>query len=123
MRIYIAAKFEDQERVRHIMEWLRLAGHVITHDWTANAQVNREQAQADLDGVMTADALLLVVEKHFNYCGALVEFGVALGRGIPIYVLGSALDERCIFMRLPELRRDISPLFKIPAMADVVYNL
>ncbi len=110
MRIYVASKFEEQERVREVMGQLVAAGHVITYDWTTNEQISPEQARKDVMGVFSADALVLIAEKDLNYCGALVEFGMALTREIPIYVLGSALDDRCIFMRLPNLIRGIEPL-------------
>ena len=103
MRVYVAAKFEDQERVLDIMAILRHAGHTITYDWTRKEQISKEQATLDAQGVLTAEALILVAEQPYAYCGALVELGLALGRGIPIYVLGTVLDAKCIFMLLPEI--------------------
>lgn len=105
MRVYVAAKWEDRARASELMNILRSCKHIITHDWTVIDQVTIAQAVADYNGVMTADALVLIAEKDLPYCGALVELGIALGRMIPTYVVGNALDDRCIFMNLPTIRR------------------
>jgi hypothetical protein len=105
MRVYVAAKYENRDRASDIMALLRKARHTITYDWTQNEQVSADQAVADYNGVMTAEAFVLVAEEDAAFCGALVELGIALGRGIPCYVIGHALDERCIFLKLPQLRR------------------
>ncbi len=114
MRIYVASKYEEKAYVSEIMDALRKAGHVITYDWTTNEQVNEAQARADMNGVRSAEALVLIAEKDLNYCGALVELGIALGLRIPIFVVGKALNDRCIFMRLPEIRRDFETLLYPP---------
>jgi hypothetical protein len=110
MKIYVASKYEEKERVREVQEQLRQAGHTITYDWTNNEQITTQQAENDFWGVVEAEALVLIAEKDLHYCGALVEFGIALGRGIPVYVLGSALDDRCIFLRLFRIHRSINYL-------------
>jgi len=102
MKVYVATKLEEKERARAVMAELRAMGHTITYDWTTNDQVNQEQAMNDFEGVLEADALVLIAERDLPYCGTLVEFGMALALNIPVYVLGNALD-RCIFMRLPEI--------------------
>ena len=99
--IYVAAKYEDAPHAREVMAQLIAAGHTITYDWTTNEQVSDEQAWADMEGVLNADAFVLIAEKDLNYCGALVELGMALAADIPVYVLGTALDDRCIFLQLP----------------------
>jgi hypothetical protein len=114
MRIYVASKFENQARVQEVMAQLVAAGHEITYDWTRNAQVSAGQALADVEGVLDAEAFVLIVEKELPYCGALVELGIALGAGIPIYLLGTALNERCIFLTLgaPYIYRGIHALLR-----------
>jgi hypothetical protein len=104
MRIYVASKFEERDRVKGIQRQLIAAGHTITYDWTTNTEISAAQARADLDGVRTADALVLVAERDLPYCGSLVEVGIALGCDIPIYVIGCALD-RCIFLLLPSVTK------------------
>jgi hypothetical protein len=109
MRIYVATKFEEFERAREVMDLLRSAGHTITYDWTRNKQFSRTQARNDKHGVVTADALVCIFEKDLAYKGVWVEFGIAVSRHIPIYVLGTAGD-RCIFLQLQEVHRGIEDL-------------
>ena len=85
------------------------AGHTITFDWTTAEQFCKEQAVLDKQGVMTADALVFIAEKDLRYCGALVELGMAVARGIPIYVIGEAING-CIFITLPQVVRGIGDL-------------
>jgi hypothetical protein len=85
------------------------AGHTITYDWTVCDTFSTEQATNDMNGVMTADALIFIAEKDLQYRGAYVEFGIAIARGIPIYVLGPYADS-CIFIKLPQIHRGIDLL-------------
>lgn len=114
MRIYVAGKYgpNTNARVREVHTQLRAAGHVITYDWTGDEQVSTQQAMNDLNGVLTADAFVLIAESHdVTYTGSLVELGIALGIGLPIYLLGDALmtsrdrQESCIFMHLPQIAK------------------
>ncbi len=110
MRVYVATKYEEKTRATQVATILEAAGHSITYKWWFNEQVSPEQARKDVMGVLSADALVLIAEKDLNYCGALVELGIAIGAELPIFVIGSALDDRCIFMRLPNLLRGIETL-------------
>ena len=110
MKLYVAGKWEEAERVREVMWALVDAGHTITFDWTRNEQMSEAAAESDWDGVMKADALVLVVEKDLPYKGAMAEFGMAVARRIPIYVIGSHNDSN-IFMRLPFVRKGYGDLF------------
>ena len=94
------------------MDTLERAGHLITYDWTRAEQMSAEQAQKDMDGVMTADALLFVCERNLPYCGSCVEMGMALAKGIPVYMTGKALDKRLIFTKLPGVRYDAENLLR-----------
>jgi len=112
--IYVAGKWEEKEAVRTVMAQLREAGHYITYDWTViesdgtRKQVE-EQAKADRAGVISADAFVGVFEKDLAYSGALSEMGMALAMGIPVYLIGHAID-RNIFTKLPEVRYGIESL-------------
>lgn len=109
MKIYVAAKWEDRPRAREVMGQLIAAGHVITHDWTWVDQVTTLQAALDKRGVMDAETLVFVAEQDLRYTGALVELGIAIGRGIPCYIIGPAIDH-CIFLHLPQIHRGIETL-------------
>ncbi len=112
MRVYVASKFENHARVREVQEQLRAAGHTITYDWTRCAVMDILQAKKDLRGVLDAEVVVLIIEEDVPYRGALVELGIALGAAIPVYVLGTALDDLCIFLKLgtPYLYRGIETL-------------
>jgi len=115
LKYYVAAKFEDRARAKQVIDALIAAGHTVTYDWTQCIQCSVEQAQLDKDGVMAADALVFLAGwkiRDLPYLGALVEFGIAVARGIPIYLLGDSIDLRipkhgpptgCIFTVLPEV--------------------
>jgi nucleoside 2-deoxyribosyltransferase len=111
LRIYVATKWEESARARQVMVDLVFAGHTITYDWTQAEQFSEDQAMKDKFGVMSADALVFIAEKDRAYSGALVEFGIAVARGIPIYILGPYIDQ-CIFTLLPQVHRGIDGIMK-----------
>lgn len=93
MKIYVASKFEDQDRVRETYETLRKAGHEITYDWTGidDGVDKKKAAQNDYNGVMAADAL--VIYPHPNGKGEYTELGIALGKGAtPVILIGTEED-------------------------------
>lgn len=117
MRIYVAAKWEEKEQARDIMRQLEEAGHTITYDWTQCLVPDLAQAQKDYKGVIMADAFVGLFERDLAYCGALVEFGIALGRGIPCYLIGHAIDVergKCIFSQLSGVQHGIDDLLTVP---------
>lgn len=113
MHVYVAAKYEEKEHlVPEIYDWLREAGHKITHDWTNEDddkvkpdQLNAYHTQCaidDIDGVMRADALVLL--PHERGKGLYVELGVAFARKIPVICWryeGELPD--CIFLVHPDV--------------------
>lgn len=114
MRIYVASKYSPATiaRVREVYAQLIAAGHQITYDWTTDDTEGAVQAINDLHGVLGADVFVLVAEDHdVVYCGAVAELGMALASGLPVYVLGDALDTArpiqgaCIFLKLATIRR------------------
>jgi len=112
MKVYVASKWEERPRVQAVMAYLRSFGHTITYDWTHCEQFSQEQAQRDVQGVMDADILIFIAEEDLPYKGAYVEFGIAVARGIPIYVTGNAIDQ-CIFTLLPNVHRGLPDLFRL----------
>lgn len=131
MRIYVASKFNRAADVKVVQGKLKAAGHTITLDWTSHTVAGltgqeREDAlarfaQLDLDGVVEADALVMVHDEASR--GAFCEVGIALGRGIPVYVLGgrgASPDRAPIFYSLPYVRHfdtveELLELFSDPA--------
>jgi hypothetical protein len=93
MRVYVAGASAELERCERVIAALREGGCTITMDWGAamralaalgicDAQLDdheaRRHAEADLDGIVTADVVLLLAPEAATR-GAWVEFGYALG--------------------------------------------
>lgn len=115
MRIYVASKFENP-RAPIVAAQLEAAGHTISYKWWGCSNFTQEQAVLDFVGVTSADAFVLVVEENLRYSGALTEFGMALARGIPVYIMGAAID-RNIFTLMPNVHRGIETLLQATASA------
>jgi hypothetical protein len=88
------------------MKRLREQGHTITYDWTGVEQESSAQAELDRDGVLDAEVLVMLAGRpnQYQFKGTWVEFGIAAGKGIPIFVVGDGADA-CIFSRLPNVRK------------------
>lgn len=112
MKIYVSAKWEDQERAREVMLQLIEAGHTITYDWTVQLQESGEQAEKDICGVIAADAFVGIFEKDLKYVGALMEFGAALAMGVPVYVIGTAPITNHMFFKHDLVHWGIGPLLR-----------
>lgn len=103
MRVYVAGSSKEIPRVRAIMTALRLAGHVITHDWTPlverfgsdGAAQERALTPADLAKCAAADIhaiddaeRVVMLWPRTKSEGAYVELGIAIGIGRPVTVSG-----------------------------------
>lgn len=93
MRLYTAGKWGDKDRIRQIAKTMEGRGHVITHCWfdvedgECSAEEMRMYADQDVKGVMTADAVLVVMDDpKYAYRGSFTEIGVALGSGTPVHL-------------------------------------
>lgn len=102
MKLYIASRFGNYERVRAFVDAAKDAGHTITHDWTRTEEFGPDghpttgdgsqlpiseqarHAQADLDAAAEADAVVLLPVPDMG--GAYVEVGYALGHGRRVIV-------------------------------------
>ena len=105
MKIYVAAKFEEAERVQRVYALLRNRGFKITHDWTtedaslyegeAKAAYKRQCAMNDYFGVCYADAVLVL--NHGLLYGGAAEMGMAIALHKPVFVVGSEIRENIFF--------------------------
>lgn len=122
MKIYVAGKTQDVEKVRTIMRIVKRLGHEITHDWTVKLDQamldrqrvemtetgrelqEREMAIADREGVRDADVLLIVSSEH-ALVGALIEAGMALGLGKQVIMVKAPMESfpSSVFWHLPEI--------------------
>lgn len=121
MKIYVAGKYQDRDRVRVVYQILREHGHEITLDWTnhniypndAVAEKLSGFAQDDVSGVLSADLFIGLMTIPYEYKGLWVEMGIALGKGIPVYIIGNAGDS-CIFTNHPLVKK-FTEIFEVPA--------
>ncbi len=108
MKIYVAGKWEDKGRVSEIMRILRGMGHEITCDWTGHKYEDEAYPQQycadDAQGVKDADLYLGIFIATYHYRGALVEMGIAIGVGIPVWLFGDKADG-CIFSNHPSVKK------------------
>ncbi len=95
MRIYVAS--HCKWAARYVAGELRALGATVISTWhdgefrpTAEQSVEERRAAAttDLDQVMSADGLVIISGGSKYSGGKFVEAGIAMGRGIPVVVLG-----------------------------------
>lgn len=110
-KVYVASSMANYPRTLKVMEYLEDCGFEISYDWAEpyrkSVEANREEtpdekanhAMKEIDAVKDSKALLLVLPGKR---GAHVEFGCALGKGIPCVVLDETGGEDAIgFHKLP----------------------
>lgn len=127
MDVYVATKAENYRIARVFMRALEEAGHDITHDWTKQVaeigpspddkMVARRCAEQDNLGVAQADVLILIAYPGLT--GGLVEFGIALGHGIPVLLVGT-LTRYTIFQELPQVLCFSDNIMSIKAIVEEV---
>ena len=90
MKIYVAGPLAAVETAQAVQSAVVAAGHELTLDWSRGPDVtfddygsfpavSAELASADLDAVLSADAVVVVASEHDGR-GMFVELGAALAR-------------------------------------------
>lgn len=96
MKIYTAASFSEQKRIRVYKEELIQLGHSVTSTWLEEAiqpsgmtkeQFARKMAAKDLREIASADCFILDLEAPTKTSGKMVELGFALATHKLIYVV------------------------------------
>lgn len=117
VRIYVSGPSRDLERCERAIALCRDLGAEITHDWTIDVRahagmstpedpdVQRALAQADIDGVRSADAVVFLDGEHASP-GRWVEVGAAIGLGIPVIASVPAGCRPYIWHRLMQRATD-----------------
>lgn len=119
MRIYVAGQLSDTAAVKAVQAKVLAAGHVLTHDWTTDLRFEEDYAsrphdsadiaRADLAGVMTADAVVVVASSTEPGRGLFVEFGAALARAqlgaLDHVVVAGEIVHESVFYFHPHVRR------------------
>lgn len=110
LKVYVAAKFSDKERVRGVYAQLRAAGHHITAEWfdhkpttpfSENKELAEFYAQKDINGVLAADIFILLSHAEPSM-GASAELGAAIASYIhfgkpKVFVVGPHFDVNFAF--------------------------
>lgn len=113
MKIYTAATFSQQARIRQMKEKLVQLGHFVVSTWLyetmkpvcmTNEQFNRKMAEKDLNEICSAECFILDLEAPSTTMGKMVEFGFAKAMHKLIYVVApeGTLTNGHIFMLLSD---------------------
>jgi len=125
MKVYVAGKFTDKEKIRGYMDELEKLGHTITHDWTSfkptydeddlfmgdeNQGEDMEQSAIhNIQGIRDADAVVCIMEdKKYAYRGTFTELGCAIGLKKEIILMCPEPDAICrtnCFFHHPDITR------------------
>ncbi len=124
VKVYIAARGEDQILAKLCRQSLEPYGIGCTARWIDQSLVNEshDEAQMDIDDVRDADALVLIKprDSHRHTTGGHhVETGVALERGMPIVLLGEVEN---VFHQHASVAVMTWPIASWQLLADVVRN-
>ena len=97
-KIYMASK------VKHFQKWidLRNKGYNIISTWIDEAGPGQTKDKSELcnrviDEVKNSDFLIVYIENGEFLKGALIEMGIAMGFGIPIFTVGQVLKPDSVF--------------------------
>jgi hypothetical protein len=118
VKVYLAARFDERERVREMQDQVRARGHEITADWTTHdpiarygdrPELAREYALEDLQGVSDADAFVFLTSASVG-TGTHTELGVAirnyLTTGRPrVFVIGEHTSRSIMYFHPAVERR------------------
>jgi hypothetical protein len=110
VKIYVAARFHEKERVKKLYTMLKECGHTITSDWTMcqlkqpfseHSEGARECAMHAITGVRDCEAFIFLTNPQIG-AGSSAELGAALlshiSTGLPrIYVVGEYRDNNICF--------------------------
>ena len=96
IKIYTAATFTEQNRIRGHKETLFKLGHSVTATWLeeqvkpegmTDEQFRRKMAAKDLQEIAASDCVILDLERPSVTMGKMVEFGFALAKHKLSYVV------------------------------------
>jgi nucleoside 2-deoxyribosyltransferase len=113
LKIYTAATFSEQDRIRKNKESLFKLGHSVLSTWLdeqikpagmTDEEFGRKMAAKDLQEIAAADCFILDMEKPSVTMGKMVETGFALAKHKLFYVVAPAgtLTKGHIFLLLAD---------------------
>jgi nucleoside 2-deoxyribosyltransferase len=115
MKVYLAAPYQSKDQINIYAAELRAGSITVTSSWldephsptTSHHELthdeNQRYALQDVKDVQAADVLVFFTDptKSIVRAGRHVEFGIAVQRRIPIYVVGAEYEN--IFHHLPKV--------------------
>lgn len=131
MRVYVAGRITELDKVREVQDGLRERGHEITHDWAravpetalraggvgaaylAVPDIDKLRYAVDnLSGVLRAEIVIAVC--GLGWVGTYIEIGAAMGRGTPVVIIGTP-ERESVFWHLSLVQRidNLSDLWPI----------
>jgi nucleoside 2-deoxyribosyltransferase len=99
MKIYTAASFTEQDRIRQHKEKLFNLGHSVVASWLeeqvkpsgmTDEEFGKKMAAKDLQEIAMADCIILDLEAPSKTSGKMVEWGFALAKHKLAYVVAPA---------------------------------
>lgn len=113
MKIYTAATFSEQKRIRAHKETLVQLGHSVTASWLeeqvkpngmTDEQFGRKMANKDLREIAAADCIILDLLNPSKTSGKMVEWGFAMAHHKLAYVVapGDTMTPGHIFLTLAD---------------------
>lgn len=113
MKIYTAATFSQQDRIRHMKEQLFKQGHSVLSTWLneqikpdgmTDEQFGKKMANKDLQEIAEADCFILDLEFPSQTMGKMVETGFALAKHKLFYAVApeGTLTKGHIFIMLAD---------------------
>jgi nucleoside 2-deoxyribosyltransferase len=132
MKIYVAGKTHDFERVRRVQAACQRLGHTITFDWTETVEAyenpgdghdfdaltpefKAECGENDFMGVASAELVIALVE-HEHITGTLIEIGMALALYKDVWLVGKPKRDS-VFYYLPQVKQKFSSVY------DIIHHL
>lgn len=105
MKIYVASRFQDKEKVKDIYKKLKSEGHQISGDWTGhthtkpytkNQKLSKKYSIEDINSVINCDVFVLLTNQEPGI-GSTTELGGALALYVKnkrpkVYIVGDNLD-------------------------------
>jgi nucleoside 2-deoxyribosyltransferase len=113
MKIYIASRFKDREKLLPIRDKIFAMGHAVVSSWLGEVskptQMTRDEfwrklAQKDFQEISSADILIRSVHQVSETGGASQEQGFAYGRhqNTLVWLVGNNGKPRCVFDTLAD---------------------
>ena len=102
-KLYVAANYEHDRGLAAIFaKHFESIGYKITRRWWSEEEdeSKEESALGDVQGVIDADAVVVIMLQTRGWKGTWCEIGMAIALGKPVYFVGDAGDS-CIFRAHP----------------------